>query len=113
MKLVELRVKNFGPYKEEQQIRFPQDESRNVLLIWGPNMWGKTSLLNSMRWVLYGKALDRHGKQIPRLDLVNRECRENGEWNIRVLLEFYADQDHFEVIREISRSSHGGIGPTV
>jgi DNA sulfur modification protein DndD len=105
MKLVELRVKNFGPYRQEQQIRFPQDESRNVLLIWGPNMWGKTSLLNSMRWVLYGKALDRHGKQIPRLDLVNRECRENGEWNIRVLLEFYADQDHFEVIREISRGN--------
>jgi DNA sulfur modification protein DndD len=103
MKLVELRVKNFGPYKEEQQIRFPQDESRNVLLIWGPNMWGKTSLLNSIRWVLYDKALDRHGKPIPRLDLVNRECRENGEWDIRVSIEFYVDQDHFEITRELSR----------
>lgn len=43
MKLQEITIKNFMPYKGEQRIHFPQHETQNVMLLFGDNMRGKTS----------------------------------------------------------------------
>ena len=52
MKLIRLSVTNFMPYRGENTIDFPLDETRNVMIIFGDNMRGKTSLLNALRWGL-------------------------------------------------------------
>lgn len=63
MRLVSLSMQNFMPYKGENSIAFPEDETRNVMVVFGDNMRGKTSLLNALRWAFYGKALeDTFGK---------------------------------------------------
>ena len=69
MKLVSLSMSNFMPYKGTNEIVFPKADFRNVMVIFGDNMRGKTSLLNALRWVFYGKAMGRHLREIPLHDI--------------------------------------------
>jgi DNA sulfur modification protein DndD len=51
-----LSVKNFGPFKQEQSLKFePSSPKKSVVLIGGENGFGKTTLLNSIKLCLYGK----------------------------------------------------------
>ena len=90
MKLESLLMQNFMPFRGPHTLLFPQDEVRNVLVVFGDNMRGKTSLLNAIRWVLYGKALGRHLVEIPLPRLVNSEATAQGDWSMSVVLRFIA-----------------------
>ena len=57
LRLTRLRLTNFGPFKGEQSIDFPQEDG--VTIIYGENMRGKTSLLNAIRFAFFGRILGR------------------------------------------------------
>ena len=59
MKIQTIELYNWLPFKGSQKIEFPQDESSNVIIFYGENMHGKTSLINAFRWCLYGKAMQQ------------------------------------------------------
>lgn len=99
MKMAELRLFNFGPYKGEQSIQFPTDAQQRVMVVFGDNMRGKTSLMNALRWVLYGRAIDRHASEIDLVKLVNYEAQREGNWKLWVALKFHADGDEYELRR--------------
>jgi len=99
MKLLSLKMKNFMPYKGETNISFPQNESQNIMVIFGENMRGKTSFFNAIRWCLYGVAIGRHSKTIPLHLLCNKEAISEGDWNFEVRLEFENDGRQFELVR--------------
>lgn len=99
MKLRRLAIRNFGPYYDEALIEFPSDASRNVLLIYGDNMRGKTSILNAIRWCLYGVAKDRQGEPLTLLKLVNRYGQEQGQWEAVVDLDFEASGKVYKLRR--------------
>ena len=63
-----LRIRNFMPFKGWHQIDFPDSDTKNVVIVFGDNMRGKTSLLNAIRWAFYQNALDRYGEKrvLPR-----------------------------------------------
>jgi len=105
MKLVRLTMKNFMPYKDKSVIDFPKDESRNVMLVFGDNMRGKTSLLNALRWGFYEKALGRHSRHIPLIDIVNKDALLEDNWRVEVFVEFEANGDVFELRRTADRRS--------
>lgn len=105
MKLIRLTMKNFMPYKDQAVIEFPKDESRNVMLVFGDNMRGKTSLLNALRWGFYEKALGRHSRQIPLFDIVNKDALLEDDWCVEVFVEFEANGDIFELRRTADRRS--------
>lgn len=88
MQIDQLHLHNFMPYKGDQQIRLTVNGSRNVVVIYGDNMRGKTSVLNAIRWCLYGKALGRHLRIIPNVHLVNREAIRERDWAMSVELQF-------------------------
>src|SRR2546421_728657 len=67
MKLIELQVRNFGPYHGAHVLKF--NEARPFLLVHGENMRGKTMLINAIRWVMYQRAIDRFGEAIPIVNL--------------------------------------------
>jgi DNA sulfur modification protein DndD len=90
---------NFGPYKGEQAITFPQEEGRRVMMVFGDNMRGKTSLLNALRWVLHEEALDRHMKEVGVFTLVNTEAQKKGDWKMWVGLSFSVDGKEYELRR--------------
>jgi DNA sulfur modification protein DndD len=106
MKLKELTISNFMPYKGEQTIGFPQHETQNVMLLFGDNMRGKTSFLNAMRWGFYGKALGRHMRAIPRLNLVNIESATEGDWSMSIMLKFSDGDKDYEIRRRIQKKEH-------
>lgn len=106
MKLIKLTVKNFMPYKGEQSILFPQDSSRNVLIVYGDNMRGKTSLLNAIRWGLYGKAFSRHKALIGTEKILNSEAAKEGEGEFSVEIKFEAGKHEYDLIRIAKKKPH-------
>ena len=99
MKLIELTTVNFMPYKGKMTIAFPTDASKNIMLVYGDNMRGKTSLLNALRWAFYGKALGRHSRELPLHSLVNSEAALEGDWTMESCVIFEAGGHRYEYRR--------------
>lgn len=93
-----LIIENFGPYKGEQCLEFPSSD-RNVAVVFGDNMRGKTSILNSLRWVLYGTAIDRAKNKIDLAKLLNNEAKEKGITEIAVTLELTSAGNSYTIKR--------------
>jgi len=87
------------PYKGRSSLTFPQDPVRNVMVVFGDNMRGKTSLLNALRWAFYGKAFGRHLREIPLNELLNKEAALDGEFVIEASVEFVADNHRYDLRR--------------
>ena len=111
MHLKELKIRNFMPFKDDQRIEFPTDRFRNVLLIFGDNMRGKTSLLNAVRWAFYGKAIDRYGDVIPTQKLVNMDAVHEGDFLITVEIAFEHDGHSYLLVRKANKRK--GVGSPV
>lgn len=109
MKLLEIKIKNFMPYRGEQVIKFPQNETQNVMLIFGENMRGKTSFLNSIRWGFYGVAVGRHLRPIPRVSLINVDAAEEGDWSMSIMLKFEHAEKTYELRRQIDKKAHVSV----
>ena len=103
MKLIRLTLKNFMPYKGEMVLEFPQDPSRNTLIVLGDNMRGKTSLLNGIRWAFYEKAQGRHLRSIPLHLMPNREAISVGDWTMEARIEFEAGGSQYDLRREAKK----------
>ena len=88
MKLLDMEMYNFMPYRGKHKVTFPADPARNVMVVFGPNMRGKTSLLNAIRWCFYGEALDRQLTPIDLLKIVNIEAATEGDWEVSVFITF-------------------------
>lgn len=99
MKLRRVVMKNFMPFKGTQEIHFPEHPSRNVMLVFGDNMRGKTSLLNAIRWGFYEEALGRHMRAIPLYELPNKDAAADGDWDMQVEIHFTAGGHQYELIR--------------
>lgn len=99
MFLKKLVMKNFMPYRQETVVAFPTSPKNNIMLVFGDNMRGKTSLLNAIRWGFYGKAIGRHNKEIDLLNLINSDARDEKDFSLYVAIEFDADGHTFELRR--------------
>ena len=103
MKLHSLTARNFMPYKDDMELAFPQDEHRNVMIVFGDNMRGKTSILNAIRWAFYGEALGRHSRPIPLQEIVNRDAALVDDWRIEVHVKFDANGYAYDLRRVADR----------
>jgi DNA sulfur modification protein DndD len=105
MKLISLSATNFMPFKGNMKIEFPDDPVRNVLVVYGDNMRGKTSILNALRWSFYGVAKGRHLREIELQDLINREAALEGDWAMETCVQFEAD-GHKYILRRRATKKH-------
>lgn len=103
MKLLKLTAVNFMPYKGTMCITFPSNPDQNVMLVYGDNMRGKTSLLNALRWAFYGKALGRHSRELPLQDLINKEASLEGDWSMETCILFVDDGHSYEYRRRATK----------
>ncbi|WP_213956747.1 MULTISPECIES: AAA family ATPase [unclassified Variovorax] len=103
MILQTLSTTNFMPYRGKMSLSFPTDKDRNVMLVFGDNMRGKTSLLNALRWVFYGKAVGRHSREIGLFDLINSEATMEGDWSMEVVVTFEDDGHRYEMRRTATK----------
>ena len=72
MRLHRLLYSNFGPFKGDQSIELPDQDG--VVVIYGDNNLGKTTILNSVRWLFTGKFIERTGQTRDDRRLVNAEA---------------------------------------
>ena len=50
-RIEKLVLQNFGAYYGKQEIEFPKDNG--VCIVWGDNGFGKTTITNAFRYVLW------------------------------------------------------------
>ena len=103
MKLLKLTATNFMPYKGTMTLSFPTNADQNVMLVYGDNMRGKTSLLNALRWAFYGKALGRHSRELPLQDLINKDAALEGEWSMETCITFEDSGYSYEYRRRATK----------
>lgn len=92
MLIKRVEMENFGPYFGLQGFDF-EGTSDELVLIHGENMAGKTSLLNAIRWCLYGEAKDRFGEPMATRALINQDAFSSGTKRVSVTLDviFHSD----------------------
>lgn len=99
----EIRLEDFGPYKGKQSIEFPDEPG--VTIVFGENMRGKTSLLNAIRYALFGNVVGRGTREISLENLINWESRKEGNDSFKIVLEFETGADEYELTREFRPKS--------
>ena len=103
MRIHSLAASNFMPFKDEMELIFPQDEQRNVMIVFGDNMRGKTSILNAIRWAFYGEAVGRHSRPIPLQEIVNKDAVLEDNWKVVVRVQFDAEGHVYDLRRVAER----------
>jgi DNA sulfur modification protein DndD len=94
-----ISLTDFGPFKGEQRIEFPADTG--VSIIYGENMRGKTTLLNAIRYALFGKVMTRGATQVALHQIGNWEtAKEKGKYGFKVVLEFEHEGSKYQLTRE-------------
>ena len=101
MLLNKLTLTNFAPFYEEHEIDLGVGESAPVTVIHGENMRGKTSLMNAIRWCLYGSAIALDGSRKPTVSLMNIDALDAGESYMSVTLDFDHDGRNYELERHV------------
>jgi DNA sulfur modification protein DndD len=94
-----ITLTDFGPFKGEQRIEFPS--YTGVSIIYGENMRGKTTLLNAIRYALFGKVIMRGATQVALHQLGNWEtAKEKGQYGFKVVLDFGYKGSTYQLTRE-------------
>lgn len=89
MQLLELNLKNWGPFYRDHTIELAVEPSAPVVLFHGENGRGKTSLLRAITWALYGELKEKDGRTpLPLGKLVNLDALAEGETPFGVRLKF-------------------------
>lgn len=99
MKLIKLTMNNFMPYKGINTVEFPTDDARNIMLVLGDNMRGKTSLMNAIRWGFYDTAVGRHSRLIHLQDIINKDAAAEDDWTVEVHIVFEEEGHTYELRR--------------
>lgn len=111
MKLLELTLYNWGPFKGTQTLDLSTREEAPIVLVHGENMRGKTSLMRAMRWALYGTVTAHDGSKIPEADFANYDLRDSGEefeYGAKLLFEHRGKSIEIER-KNIGRGTRGLI----
>lgn len=100
MIIKEIELNNFRIYKGPNVIELSLDENKNIFIISGRNGFGKTTLLMSLVWCLYGRQMqdvdDIYKKEIDDqggyskyiANSLNRLANSEGEYNFHVSIKF-------------------------
>lgn len=92
-----LTLLNFGPFKGRQRIDFAEDEG--VMIVYGENMRGKTSLLNAIRFAFFGRVIGRGSKATSIHEIGNWEEAAEGRYGFQVDLEFESNGHSYKLTR--------------
>jgi DNA sulfur modification protein DndD len=89
VKLLKLTLNNFGPYFGAQSLDLDVSDNAPIILVYGENERGKTSLLRAIRWCLYGEVLNQAGLLMDEREFANYDARDRKEeFDVFVELEF-------------------------
>ena len=105
MKLINIQLKNIGPY-EDNLIEFGTNPSKNIVLICGENGAGKTTLLNSIKLGLFGSflyGLKQKSKSNTYVSEIKSIISNDKDYGT-ITLQFSIIEDYLETIYDLKRS---------
>ena len=105
MIIEKLSMLNFGPFCGEHSIELSVTSAAPVIVIYGENMRGKTSLQNAIRWCLYGFALGREGARKSSHRLISYDAIDAQRYVTRVAMEFSHDGQRYRLERTVQSSA--------
>lgn len=105
MRINRIEILNFGPFHDKHEIEL-QGDGAGVHIFRGNNGQGKTSFQRSVLWALYGKIVDRKGKEIRPTSLLNKEALEDDIYQFGVTLFFEHDGQSWSIHREMKANRH-------
>ena len=100
LRINKLVIDNFGPYQNNQILEFPAGDG--VTFVWGENGVGKTSLLNCIRFALWGIVYNRNYEECQLAKFVNIDAVE-AQKNMSVKLFMTYDNEDYELTRMLKR----------
>lgn len=103
MILTNLKLSNFGIFYGTQELRL----GPGLYVIHGANGRGKTTILNAVRWALYGHYVDRQRRQVPADVILNKQARREGTMDFSVELRLVDESDDYLVRRKQLISAAG------
>src|SRR3954453_24202584 len=95
-------LKNFGPYRDINDLSLNTEPEAPVVLIHGENTLGKTNLFRALRWCLYGapEATKTPAESARGLaEYMNRPALADGEDEMQVEIRFSADGQQYGLLR--------------
>lgn len=91
-----ISLKNYQQFIDEK-IEFSTDSEKNITLICGGNTSGKTTIVNAMKWCLFGN------DNIPETNLLNKDSKNNMEIgdknNVEVQIVLLLNQKEYLIKR--------------
>ena len=97
LRFQQIEIENFGAYKGCQVLDFPEDDG--VVVVYGENGHGKTTLLNAFRFALFGK-VKREGHEDVGLERIpNIEAARDGDHSFKVVVRFTSGGESYELTR--------------
>lgn len=103
LRISKLTIQNFGPYRGKHTLPF--NEKDGVTIIWGDNGYGKTTIMNAFRYVLWGNLYGRKRQCLQPYTFVNIPSLEDkGD----MLIELYMNYNGKDCI--VSRGLHRVVG---
>lgn len=116
-------LRNFGPYRDVNDLRLTTTRTSPVVLIHGENTLGKTQLFSAIRWCLYGSFEPQQDSDAAAATLesrFNKISAREGEKTLEVSLTFTANGQPYALTRRAmcwdgppQVSPDLRIGPTV
>ena len=97
LRLLRLEIQDFGPFRDRQTLEFSRDPG--VVIVYGENMRGKTSLLNCIRFALFGNIISRGSRELGFHSVGNWESAAEGHFGFSVVLTFDYGGRVFELTR--------------
>src|SRR4051794_13606694 len=105
MKLTKIKLNNFRQFYGSQILEVSQDPVRNVTLVHAENGIGKTTVLNSVYWCLYGETT----KKFEKADqIINFQAGSEGETLASVEVYFDHAGSQYAVNRTFSAKRGNG-----
>jgi len=90
---------NFMPYVGEQKVSFDTSKEHPVVLIYGENNRGKSSLFSAIKWSMYGEHIDRTGRKTPEENILNDSAFDAGVRTFAVTIALESDGDSYLIQR--------------
>jgi DNA sulfur modification protein DndD len=104
-----LRLEDFGIFYGTQVLTLEP----GLYVVHGRNGRGKTTLLNAVRWALYGHYMDRQSRLVPGEVILNREARREGRNQFSVELSIRDGSDEYLLRRRQFISAAGAADSQV
>ena len=99
MQFKHISIRNFRVFLDEE-LRFSQNQEKNVTVLHGQNGSGKTTLLNAIRWALYGSVqFDQGSDSLPHQGEMAR-AHPGEKVSVSIDLSFEHEGSDFELHRE-------------